>query len=713
VPTGFSTWDDWRRASLTEFVGTLHDSVQAVKPWVRLTPAALGKYKLGGVNGWNGYYVVFQDAALWFNIGIIDQITPMHYHWTSGASFLTELTTDWEPNIQQGINDGRLYSVGPGSYILHENDVWYRHPEIVNSCRTLSWVDGFQFFSYGTWQNYNYWTEAGSNFFSNKTKVRSIVDMGEPDVLTISIQKIDSLNYDLTLSPSPSIDKKEWLIVYRSEDEIYNRDTDKIIKIILSDSEVVIREDFSDATFFDGKYKYFATAANRFWNESEISNIVESDSVSFSAPLPETPNFVSVSNVDANTLSVQCETTEFAESYVAYISTDGITFSDSAVSASSQIFIPDLIENQVYFFKVKAKNIRGSSLFDNKLFAGVPSAEQHKVLVVNGFDRGTNTRFDYIREYADPINDNGYPFSYTLNDAVISEQVVLNDFETVIWILGDESTADETFNSIEKTKVISFLQNGGRLFVSGAEIGWDLGRTGSSTIADVNFYNNFLKAEYIADAPNDQSGVYYSVQANFGGIFSGINNFSFDDGTHGTIDVDWPDAINGVNGGVNQFTYVSAPAPKNIAAVAFKGMFPSGTNEGSLIYFAFPFETVYPADVRDDLMERIFNYFYPLTSVDDELNIPEEYSLAQNYPNPFNPTTIIQFSIPHSEHVILKVYDILGKEIAVLVDEVMSAGKYNVAFNASSVNGGISSGVYFYNIRAGKFNSTRKLLLQK
>ncbi len=710
IPAGFSSWDDWRRASVTEFVGTLHDSIQSVKPWVRLTPAALGKYKVGGVNGWNGYYVVFQDAALWFNLGIIDQLTPMHYHWTSGSTFLNELTTDWQPNIQQGIADGRLYSVGPGSYILDENNVWYRHPEIVNSCRTLDWVDGFQFFSYGTWDSYNYWTQAGDDFFSSKTKVRSIVDMGAPDALSLSIQKIDSLNYDLTLSPSPFLDEMQWFIVYRSEDEIYDRNNDKIIKIILSDTETVIREDFSDATYFEGKYKYFVTAANRFWNESDISNIVESDSVSFSAPLPATPNFVSVFNVDATTLSIRCETTEFAENYVAYISIDGVTFADSVVSVSNQIFVPDLLENQVYYFKVKAKNIRGSSPFDNKIFAGVPSANPHKVLVVNGFDRSTNTRFDYIKEYADPINDNGYPFSYTLNDAVINEEVSLGDFETVIWILGDESTADETFNSIEKTKVIEFLQNGGNLFVSGAEIGWDLGRTGFSTLADVSFYNNFLKAEYIADAPGGQSGTYYSIQPNFGGIFSGISPFSFDNGTHGTFDVDWPDAINGLNGGVNQFTYTSAPASSNTAAVSFKGMFPSGTQDGSVIYFAFPFETVYPANVRFDLMTKILNYFYSPTSVyNDELNIPDEYNLFQNYPNPFNPTTTIQFSIPKSEFVTLKVFDLLGKEISVLINGDMPAGKYNVLFDASKY----SSGVYFYTIKAGEFNSTKKLLFQK
>ena len=71
VPAGFNTWEDWWRWSVTEFVRTLHDSIQTIKPWVRLSPAALGNYKSGGASGWNGYYVVYQDAAFWFNEGYV------------------------------------------------------------------------------------------------------------------------------------------------------------------------------------------------------------------------------------------------------------------------------------------------------------------------------------------------------------------------------------------------------------------------------------------------------------------------------------------------------------------------------------------------------------------------------------------------------------------------------------------------------------------
>ena len=89
-------------------------------------------------------------------------------------------------------------------------------------------------------------------------------------------------------------------------------------------------------------------------------------------------------------------------------------------------------------------------------------------------------------------------------------------------------------------------------------------------------------------------------------------------------------------------------------------------------------------------------------------NTPTDFVLHQNYPNPFNPTTTISFSIPFSGFTSLNVYDILGNEIATLVNE-KPAGNYEVRFNVSS----LTSGTYFYRIQAGLFIETRKMILMK
>lgn len=98
-----------------------------------------------------------------------------------------------------------------------------------------------------------------------------------------------------------------------------------------------------------------------------------------------------------------------------------------------------------------------------------------------------------------------------------------------------------------------------------------------------------------------------------------------------------------------------------------------------------------------------------LTGVGNELSSPNTYELAQNYPNPFNPATTINYSIAKESFVNIKVFDILGREVMVLVNEPMKAGKYSVTMNA----GNLASGVYFYRIEAGNFVDVKKMTLLK
>jgi len=95
--------------------------------------------------------------------------------------------------------------------------------------------------------------------------------------------------------------------------------------------------------------------------------------------------------------------------------------------------------------------------------------------------------------------------------------------------------------------------------------------------------------------------------------------------------------------------------------------------------------------------------------IEVEVSTPLYYSLSQNYPNPFNPSTTISYSIPADGYVTLKVYDVLGNEVASLVDEQKQSGIFNIHFNASA----LSSGVYYYTLKAGEFTSTKKLVLMK
>lgn len=101
--------------------------------------------------------------------------------------------------------------------------------------------------------------------------------------------------------------------------------------------------------------------------------------------------------------------------------------------------------------------------------------------------------------------------------------------------------------------------------------------------------------------------------------------------------------------------------------------------------------------------------FFEKQRISNNLSIPKEYSLSQNYPNPFNPVTNIKYQIPKDGLVTLKVYDITGREIVKLVNEVKQAGNYTVSFNGSN----FASGVYFYRIQSGDFVQVKKMILIK
>jgi hypothetical protein len=85
------------------------------------------------------------------------------------------------------------------------------------------------------------------------------------------------------------------------------------------------------------------------------------------------------------------------------------------------------------------------------------------------------------------------------------------------------------------------------------------------------------------------------------------------------------------------------------------------------------------------------------------------FALHQNYPNPFNPSTTIQFTIVNRQLTIVKVYDVMGREVATLVNEVKEPGTYTVQFSGS----GLASGVYFYRLSAGQYVECRKMVVMK
>jgi len=104
----------------------------------------------------------------------------------------------------------------------------------------------------------------------------------------------------------------------------------------------------------------------------------------------------------------------------------------------------------------------------------------------------------------------------------------------------------------------------------------------------------------------------------------------------------------------------------------------------------------------------------PPTSIDPLSSVPQDYMLTQNYPNPFNPETTIEFALPVSGVVSLKIYDISGKLVKTLVDEQLSAGRFQTSWNATNDAGAaVSSGVYVYRLSSGSFQQIKRMIYLK
>jgi hypothetical protein len=158
------------------------------------------------------------------------------------------------------------------------------------------------------------------------------------------------------------------------------------------------------------------------------------------------------------------------------------------------------------------------------------------------------------------------------------------------------------------------------------------------------------------------------------------------------------------------FTYADWPAPIDLsyddADLMTAGL--NGFPLGDLNWFPDKY-TEWLAQ-RDAELAQIHNVLYNGgLGVEVLPGVPVKFELSQNYPNPFNPTTNIRFAIPEAGLVSIKVYNVIGQEVATILNEYKNAGSYIVDFNAAN----LSSGVYFYKLSSTKYSDTKKMILLK
>ncbi len=349
----------------------------------------------------------------------------------------------------------------------------------------------------------------------------------------------------------------------------------------------------------------------------------------------------------------------------------------------------------------------GNLLFEAGLMYGVSSTK-----IVNS-----------IRSSNSDIQDNDFNIIEKVQistHGTIADQEALSVFGEKTTTLGIETTlktysfSDAGNDSYVILKYL-FKNNSGvniSNFYSGIFFDWDIDEAGyEKNNTKYDLQNNF---GYVYHSDNEYPLIGMALLSNGTAGFYGITNDG-SDGKFGIYDgfldkSKWLALTSGLN--------KTDTGPKDVSCVISSGPFTIDANSTLVVAFAIN-AAMNLTDLRASVENSREKYNAVITDITSEkLKLPKEFLLSQNYPNPFNPTTTIEYSIPKfvktqnlasQQKVTLKIYDILGKEVATLVNQNQRAGNYEVTFNGKD----LTSGIYFYKLTSGAFASTKKLILLK
>ncbi len=244
---------------------------------------------------------------------------------------------------------------------------------------------------------------------------------------------------------------------------------------------------------------------------------------------------------------------------------------------------------QTRFLRLQARSGKMISRHSELIGSSRMKNSRGRVLIVNGYDRVTGENsFDFCIEHGTTLNQLGYDFDTASNEAVISGLVRLSDYEIVDWMVGEESTSSETFNQKEQDRIAAYINAGGKIIISGSEIGWDLVEKATSA-GDSLFFKEALGAKYVSD------------NAGTSRFFIAGNDHSNSDTLHfgETYKVNYPDVLAANEDADILLTYNTGQA----AAIG-----KSHTNNGKTILVAFPLETIGPEESRVKVFEYLVTY---------------------------------------------------------------------------------------------------------
>ena len=367
------------------------------------------------------------------------------------------------------------------------------------------------------------------------------------------------------------------------------------------------------------------------------------------------------------------------------------------------------------YFKVTAidsaaipNESEGSDVYGIKLNS---EGSSNLLLIVDGFDRNQDSGGAWSERshsfgftYGEAVSQHDFLFDMCNNDALIDGSIHLDNYQAVIWFLGDEAELNETFSQDEQAILADFLSRYGKIFLTGSNIAWDLDLDSdcySTTQQDNDFLNQTLRANY-----EGKSTAQVTVSGRTDDIFSGFE-FNLD---QQILSIDSIDVISPVLPGRICLQYDST---------RYAGVINDDLNDGRLLYFAFPFEMISSSETRAELMYNILAFLFVIDSVENpedsggpNVTQPQKFTIEQNYPNPFDFATKIRFNVPYQTTLSLKIYNVLGQSVRTVKNQSFKQGSYESIWDGRNDAGKmVPNGLYFYVLETNNIRISKKLLL--
>ncbi len=315
--------------------------------------------------------------------------------------------------------------------------------------------------------------------------------------------------------------------------------------------------------------------------------------------------------------------------------------------------------------------------------------------------------------YTSILNDFNVTDEWDVADSLLQNKLItdadMGIYSTIV--LHSDTRFPQHKIAEDTTALRKYLQNGGQLLLSG----WKLIENVSEDNAMVksfqpgNFIYDYMQIDSSEVASsNDFRGANTLVSGYFSIIVDSVKIPNFGG------DLIAMEVFHSVTGGTSTqllHSYRSSQQPPSVyhdLPVSLQHL----STDARVIVFDFPLYYMNQTEAEQNITAGLMT-LGEIVGVKDEsdevASIPEEFILHQNYPNPFNPVTIIKFSVPVKSDISLVLYNVIGEQIRVFIDEEKSAGTYEIEFNAEQ----LPSGIYLYRLLAGSFVETKKMVLMK